>query len=249
MMLKNLFLSQNAMAQLKSDFVGWEKKMKLALGVILSLGLLYCEKAAAITIDGTNYELFASVDTSNTNGQLAYWRGSKYMTFIRGSSVNTPIDVTNVTLDPDLQNYNVAKISAMGTSTSAGFDSTINTGNVSLLDATGQTLLTATFLKSGTIDSTTVGGTAGQLNISGVYTVTGGLFKTGGFALNQIYVELLFDNVTDLSSGDIWTNRGTAKFYRAGETNNEVPEPATMLLLGSSLAGLKLRKRSKEISE
>ncbi len=220
--------------------------MKYVYGLLVCGTVFFTNSAWAITIEGNQYDLFATVNTSSDSGQFAYWRSmQKFMTFVRGSSGNTPIPVNVIELADDFAGSTVAKINAMGTSTSASFDSTVASGFVTLIDAAGATLLQANFLRGGVIDSTTVGGVAGQLNISGLYSVAGGTLSGSPSFLNPIYVEFLFDKVTDLSSGDIWTNTGSIKFYRTsdGPGETEVPEPASALLLGTSL--MLLRKRRK----
>ena len=215
--------------------------------LIQALALVLClfaveTSAHAITVNGETFNEVLTLDTSN---RLGYWVSMKKF-YTYDNVHNSPVGVDNVLFsDPALNGFTVDEFYAMGTSTSKRFDSNINTGVVRLLDDKGDKLLEATYASNGKIDSTRIKGNHGQLNITGLFNIQGGIFSDLGILTGPIYVEIKYDTVAAIGRNDLHAANGTVHFYAKDVGGTEVPEPGTVALLVSGLLGAGRARKKK----
>ena len=233
---------------------------KLLLVAVMFLALSPC--ANAITIGGND---FTKILSFNTSRDMGYWVGTKkYFTF--NGTDNTgmvPINVSNVTSKDTtiFGNKAITKVAAMGTT--VGLDgSALSSAILNLYGANNELLISATLLSNGVLNATRKAGYAGELDVNAVYQVTGGSLSQAGLLNGPLYIEISFDHIWQNKYKDLYANVGSFTFYQqvcapggcggttgggstGGTTGTQIPEPATVTLLGTSLLGL-LRKKSKK---
>ena len=235
---------------------------KLLFSAVLFLALNPC--ANAITIGGKDFTKILEVSANNS---LGYWSSGTYFTF-RNYDDNhgmEAIDAYKVgSADAIFQNNFVYRVAAMGMTNNNGQSSVssgaynITSGVLNLYGANNQLLISAVVASNGVVDIVKKSGFAGQENVSAIYNITGGSLFQSGSLTGQLYIDMAFNHVWSNKTHDLKTNLGSINFYRAvcapqgcggttggGSTGSQIPEPATVTLLGTSLLGL-LRKKSKK---
>jgi PEP-CTERM motif len=207
--------------------------------------------AEAITVGGQEYTKILSFTSKDDFG---YWtKGLKYFTFRGDNDVVRPNRVGVVTFrDPSLAGVNFNQVLAMGKMADKNVTHTaITEGSLTLYGDNNTVLLTAIYSSNGFLDAISRPGRAGQLDVDGVYRVTGGSLFTSGTITSDLYIDISFDNIwrNNTRDGDIRANLGTFTFYRrnGGNPPNPVPEPASMILLGSSLLGASRMRKRKQV--
>ncbi len=223
---------------------------EISLPGLLLAAFLFVPKAEAITIGGEEY---TKVLAFNSHDDLGYWqKGLKWFTFRGDNDIVRTNRIGTVTYrDDDLKNVQFNEVLAMGTYASRNITNTaLTSGNVTLYGRNNEVLLIAQYVNNGNLHAIERLGTAGQLDVKGVYQVTGGSLFASSLLTGQLYIDIALDNVwrNNYAAGDIRANRGTYTFYeKVGETGgNEVPEPASMALLTSSLLAASRLKRKKQ---
>ena len=202
-----------------------------ALALVLSV-VVFSPDAKAISIGGKTYTKFLTATSSLTFG---YWAGmQKYST-----TAYAPIKVTETYVDPDFAAYDVDKIGAVGFTTYA-FGTDVSSGVFDVVDAQGRNLLHGTVADA---DFST--NFYNNLSVVGLYNAVSGLWLTDGLIGSQFYAEVAFHTITGWNGRDIHAANGTFNIYRSRTGNTNVPEPATMTLLATSLVGL-LGRRSRK---
>lgn len=220
-------------------------KKVLAAAACIACILSLQNSAFAVTVNGDEYTEFLTLDAE---GKAGYWVSKKK--FYTGG--NNPVDVDVEHIDGALAAYEdeIDEFYFMGRSNTAQFDSTIQSGVLQLFGDDDELLLSATYASNGVIDSTRRHGLAGQLDIMGLYTVTGGLFSDLGLVTGSIYAQFLYDRVTAKGKNDLHVTDGTIRLYRQDGGETEIPEPATAALLASGLLGAgRIRRRNKQKPE
>lgn len=186
--------------------------------------------------------------SSNINGQGAHWytMDGGYL-FNKDGFDKGPVTLNNFnSFNPIFSNSNKpAKISLswMTAPTSSFTDLSLRNSELLLFDAQNQLLLSASLISgSGSIDIVHESGQNGEFNYLASFNITGGsLFSSGqlsgGITANVIYSESILAN-----DGDFHFTNGSIAIGRSG-TTTEVPEPASSILLLSSIAGIVARRR------
>jgi hypothetical protein len=206
--------------------------------------------ASAISVGGKDFDQTLSVFTYNDFG---FWTGmDKFFTF-RGNDNHIKSDRIHSVRQNDtgLRNNTFQEVLIMGTTVDD--DGPLETATIELIGKRNELLLSATYVSNGTLNTERHRGYAGQLDIDGIFQATGGtLFDSGVFS-DTIYVDVAFDYIWQNKYKDLKTNRGTISFFNAlggptpppvGPPPAEVPEPMSMALLLSGLAGgARLRKK------
>jgi hypothetical protein len=233
--------------------------------VILSLVafVFAASSASALTINGKQYDQILSV---SSNHDFGYWPGpQKFFTFKNNDNHIVPIKVNKVNYKAaKLANVDVKEVFAMGTTAAKGnvvnssLTTQLNSGTVSLYGKNDVLLLTATYAGSGTLDAIYKSGTKGQLDVSGLFNVTGGSLFTSGLVTGSLFIDIAFDNVWQNEYKDLKVRWGTFTFYQqattggtttggttGGNTGTQIPEPASMSLLLSGVIATRLMRRKK----
>lgn len=206
--------------------------------------------ASALSVGGQDFDQALSVFTHHDFG---FWTGQdKFFTF-RGNDNYVKSDRIHSVRDNDtgLSNNTFREVLFMGTTVDD--DGPLEAATIELIGRRNEVLLSATYVSNGTLDTERRRGFAGQLDVDGIFQATGGtLFDSGVFA-DTIYVDVAFDYVWQNKYKDLKTSRGTYTFFNAvggptpppvGPPPAEVPEPMSMALLLSGLAGgAKLRQK------
>ncbi len=220
------------------------------LASVLFVGLFAVGTASAVTIAGDEYEEILSFTTTRDFG---YWTSQdKFYTFRGNDNYIRSIPVSRVTSrSDDLDGVQFREVFVMGTVD--GDLGPVDSGVVNLIGRGGEELLTTQFVSNGSVNPIYQRGFAGQLDVNGIFEVTGGSLFANGLVTGPLYVEIAFDYVWQPKYADLWANRGSFTFFeRVGPGNpgpdpEPVPEPATMVLLASSLiGGLRLRRKRQE---
>ena len=131
------------------------------------------------------------------------------------------------------------------------FDQALLTQTISLNDEPGNLLLSAALTAPGEFNvsfTTDSNGAILPLNFGGhgFFDVTGGsLAGLGIFQNGPLYTEFSTNGpFSVISNGaDIYANTSTFKFYASSGPHQEVPEPATVMLMGAGLVSAGLRRR------
>ena len=228
----------------------WLSKSVL-LVALLVMPSLAARDAQAITVGGNEYEKMFELKTVFDFG---FWsRADKFFTFIGNDNYIKPNSIYSVKdKDPKFNGTHFSKIQAMGTSVPD--DTEVATGVFDLYGANNTLLLSGTYISDGTIDYTLRRGFAGQLNVNGVFNVTGGSLFDQGLVSSQLYLDISYDYVWKNSSIDLKTNRGTWSFFDSViepepplPPLTEVPEPMSLSLLAAGLFGATKFKRKKVV--
>ncbi len=222
------------------------KKFSTLAVLLVAVTFAFVERAYAVSIGGEEYTAMLTLKSSFDFG---YWPGpNKYFTFISNDNHIKPIPVASVTSrDSKLNGVTFKDVFAMGTT--EGEYGPVNSGNVKLLGKNGLELLTANVVPGAKLTSTLKPGFAGQLSVFGEYDTTGGTLAS--IFGTELYVGIDFDYVWQNKYQDLKTTFGTWTFYsKNGGTStpppsNEVPEPATVGMLLTGLAGAKFARRRK----
>ena len=125
------------------------------------------------------------------------------------------------------------------------YTSPLISGTVELYDSNNNKLLIATYSGAGSLDSIWLRGTAGQLDLAGVYNITGGQLVDLGLISGSLYVTASLDNVTRMVGSDISAKNAEFRFYVNRSGSTEVPELGSVILLLSGAVGARRISRRK----
>jgi hypothetical protein len=205
---------------------------KLAAFAIVASQLAWISPAAALS-----YDLALGFSTPD---KLGLWVNSqKYTT---ASTIDgTPVNVGSIThLDTELAGYDFDTFFIMGSIATPSYNSAISSGAFSLTNSAGVDVLTGTYLSDGRVSAVPTRGSAGQIDLRGLFTVTGGLVFDDNVLRGIVYLEMFFDSVFALGGGDMGAINGQINIYSRPSDHpptDEVPEPAALLLFGCGLLG------------
>lgn len=221
-------------------------KMKILTQFAFTAALLLTANSAhALTVGGTQYDQILNLTTADASDRLGYWISmDKFYTYEVGVSGASAIDVNKTSSDSSLANIGFTDVLAMGTT--IGHNGPVNSGGVNFYGAGGVLLLSTAFIPNGTLTSVHANGTAGQLDIEGRLSVTGGTLAGLAIFANPLYLQIAFDNVVGLGAQDLHTDTGRFTLF-AATGGTQVPEPGSIALLLTGLAGLGRTRRKKAL--
>ena len=238
--------------------VDWSKKFGRIAATACFLQVLSTAPANAITINAEQYNEVLAVDVGIA---LGVWSTmGKFMTGILLAPTVSFAPITGVPVaDPSLAGQTFNSLTAMGNfdpiqQLSAGdFHTTLLSSGIELNNPSGTSLLTTALSSPGSFNISFSGDTAGNLQPtalggSGLFNVTGGtLASLAIFQNGPLYVTFEstgpFWNIGN--GNDIYANTSRFRFYARSGSHEEVPEPATALLIGAGLVSAKMRRRRK----
>lgn len=208
--------------------------------------LFYCALTLMYSVCPFENSFAAPLLSSSIEGQGAHWYTMDAGYLFNQEGVDQgPVALNNFnSVDPILSDANKpAKISlSWKTSPTSSFtDLSLRNSELLLFDARDQLLLSASLISgSGSIDIVHEVGQNGEFNYLASFNITGGsLFSsgqlTGGIIANVIYSESILAN-----DGDFHFTNGSIEL-------SSVPEPASSVLLISSLAGIVARRKKGSI--
>ncbi len=210
--------------------------------------LLSAGPAHGISVGGETYDKFLSFETDD---YIGYWGNmNKFYTYEEAGKPNTAALGNDTFIAPSLAGYDPDGFHTMGT-TKYAFGP-INSQTLALKDGATD-LLTAKLKGNGKLDITPIKGDAGQFNITGLFDVTGGALFANNLVTGTIYAEIFFNNIFHIHALDYHGTKGVINLYwkgpgggNNGGGGNPVPEPGTMALLASGLAGAGYRRLRKK---
>lgn len=216
-------------------------KLAKLFGLVLALCAVPHE-TRAITIGGVGYE---SIATGKLDGYFGMWEkykmGGTYLVHPTILEVNvTKSTVTGKDLAADgapakyVSNFMLAN---------TGYFGSLMSGDIAVTNAAGRSLLELDYVSNGNFSGVLARGAAGEANLVGLYRVTGGSWYDVG---TLIYSTLNYSTGYGRARHDFYWTDGTFNLFAAKANEGpgkEVPEPATLALLASSLAAFAKRKR------
>lgn len=228
------------------------KKWVTLPAVAVALCLTARAEATTITIGG---EEFTKVLEFKTNQDFGFWPGpKKWYGFNGNDNYIKPIDISRTTFaDPALQGIRFEDVLAMGT-TATTTPGAVDSGSVNLYGRGNELLLSTQYVSGGELSAIYRHGYAGQLEVDGIFEVTGGSLFNSGMLTGPLFIHIAFDYVWQNKVKDLKVKFGTFTFYQGSgvpvtpeDPGTEVPEPMSMGLLLSGLVGAaSLRRKSQQ---
>lgn len=228
------------------------KKFGLFVSVLVLVA--FANKAQAVPVNATKILSF----TSNNGQDLGYWAyATKFYTFKSNDNYPKPLAIANVSYKAaSLAAVDFKEINIMGTTTApgnivnSGMTTDLKTGAVTLYGKNNQVLLTAQYIDDGVLQAIYKGGSNGQLNINGVFKITGGSLFTSGTLTQNLFIDIAFNNIWKNDYKDFKATIGSYTIYslvtgNGGGGGTPIPEPASMSLLISGIIGSGLLRRKK----
>ncbi len=213
----------------------------------LLCAIAWCTPANALLVNGEQFDPLLKFTTPN---KLGWWINAPESKFLTANQVDgTPVNVGSVSyVDSALASYELARFFAMGTGETRTYETDLKSGSFVLANSAGTAILTGSYQSLGHASAKPLLGAAGQLDVVGLFNVTGGLAFEESRVRGLVYLEMFFDSVFATGGGDMGAIFGRINLYSRPSEGppSEVPEPASLVLLSSSLLGLARMQRSRK---